>query len=467
MSSQTTAIFTADYRKTFERETANLLRRRFLWFTAIVGAIMLVYALGGAVILAIDPAVMVNHHGTVVALWAPQAIQALVGLIFVLVFIVAARSDPSDKSIVRATVWLVVIQGGASIVNAYMFPIGQGRAMPTWAWALVALVLTHSLASAFLPWSLRSCLLPLAWLCALNAGFLLVVADLDPQTRTTILLLSPLVGLPGVAICAARHFRRSQRSKFRFLKSKYGEVRRELVDARRVHEALFPDPVGEGPIRLAYAYEPMRQIGGDFLYARGENSDDMVVVLADVTGHGIPAALTVNRLHGEIERLLGEDPDVSPGNLLAGLNRYAHLTLAPHSIFLTAFCARIHPADHRLQFANAGHPPGFIRTIDGRVEELASTTFVLGATDSDQFIAADEQRTFSLGDALVLYTDGAIECRDDNDRMFGIERVRAMVAADHQRSGTWSEHLLSTVESYRSGPPMDDTLVVEIYRPLA
>ena len=197
---------------------------------------------------------------------------------------------------------------------------------------------------------------------------------------------SPLIALPGTAICWFRDSRRLEKYKLRFLQQRYGEVRRELTDARKIHESLFPAEVEHGAVRMTYRYEPMRQIGGDFLFVcpapmqgAGDGGDGLNVVLIDVTGHGIPAALTVNRLHGELERIFAEDPLIPPGEVLALLNRYVHLTLAPHSIYGTAVCVRIDPGSGKLEFASGGHPPAFLRGVDGTLERLDSTSFVLGA----------------------------------------------------------------------------------------
>ena len=89
----------------------------------------------------------------------------------------------------------------------------------------------------------------------------------------------------------------------------------------------------DGPVRLNYVYEPMRQIGGDLLFvhpppdAMRDGSGTFSAVILDVTGHGIAAALTVNRLVGELERLFSENAAASPGDVLRGLNRYVTVTL--------------------------------------------------------------------------------------------------------------------------------------------
>ena len=464
MGDRTTAIFTADFRRAFAEETRGLLRKRFLWFTGLVGAFELINAGIGIVLSIWGGATDHPHTGDHLT---GHLLHLLVGPIFLAAFLLALRRRLSDAMILGATTALVVLQGGMNILIVYLFEVGDAAALPTWGRALIGVLFTHILACAFLPWTVRQCLRPIVWLVAVNAMFLLGVSDLDPQRRVLVLLLSPLVGLPGVVVCAVRQLRRAERSKFRFLQSRYGEVRRELMDARKVHEDLFPEPIETGPIRLRYRYEPMRQIGGDFLFARRGDEGGVLVVLADVTGHGIPAALTVNRLYGELERLTAERPWITPGELLEGLNRYAHLTLAPHSIYLTAFCARIDPDGGRMTYASAGHPPAFLRTIDGRIEELASTTIVLGAVPAGGFQAGQEERAFALGDSLVLYTDGAIECHGNDGTMFGIDRVRAILASgDVPRPGEWTRIMMERIESFRDGPVRDDTLVVEVYRPL-
>ncbi len=261
-----------------------------------------------------------------------------------------------------------------------------------------------------------------------------------------------------------------------------------------------------GPLRFTYRYEPMRQIGGDYLYARLCPSDSgpdagshagreggagdgtsnssgggaLSVVVLDVTGHGIPAALTVNRLHGELERVFAETPTVSPGEVLRLLNRYVHLTLANHSVYVTALCLKFDCGTGQLSYASGGHPPAFLRAVDGTIHQLQSTAFVLGACADADFNSDPVTMAFGPGDAVIAYTDGAIEARDKHGRMLGVQGFLKLVASLPGNTGTvgvpsaapvmtvssrvWSEMLLNAVESHRDGPPADDTLVIEVMR---
>jgi serine phosphatase RsbU (regulator of sigma subunit) len=336
---------------------------------------------------------------------------------------------------------------------------------------LFNLFITHVFACLFLPWSPRESIRPMVPLLILNAVIMLFYIAQSPVGTLVGLALSPLVAGPGVGICAWRQSRFKDTFTYRMLKSRYGEIRQELHSARQIHESLFPKPVRRGELLFDYRYTPMRQIGGDYLYARAFHLPDRAkpvlnVVVVDVTGHGITAALTVNRLFGEIEREFGEDPSTRPGELLTGLNSYLHHSLATHSVYATALCCRVDPNDDSVEWASAGHPPAFIRAVDGTVERMDSTTFVLGATRGDDFVPDAQKLRFAPGDRLVLYTDGAIEARNEQGRMLSVAGFERMIAATSEPglNGVILDQLLDALERYRHGPPSDDTLLVEVMR---
>jgi serine phosphatase RsbU (regulator of sigma subunit) len=331
---------------------------------------------------------------------------------------------------------------------------------------------SHLFACLLLPWRPRECYRPLIPLLVINALVCAYYWSLVPTGATLSIILSPLIGLPGAAICWWRQGRFKDKFTNKMLRGRYGEMKQELSAARTIHESLFPKALDSGPVRFDYRYEPMRQIGGDYLYVRTTAAPGRAlpltnIALIDVTGHGIGAALTVNRLHGEIDRQFGENPAAAPGEILTGLNKYLHHTLATHSVYATALVVQIDPNSSTLTWASAGHPPAFLRTIDGRIDRVESTTFVLGACHGDDFQHDQRLTRFAEGDTLIAYTDGAIEARNAAGKMLnvaGMERLIASLAPD--ADGGWSSAILRSVDQFRSGPPEDDTLVVEIWRPV-
>jgi serine phosphatase RsbU (regulator of sigma subunit) len=408
------------------------------------------------------------------------ALSALSAAIYVGAFWHVRRRPAAGRNVLQLTFWLLVTSGliqlgaaamGAQVARYIAQSTGKGASIGVgFSWQLQIFV-THLLACLFLPWTPRECFRPLIPLLAVNALFTLVSGD-DWLVKALSIALSPLVGAPGALICWWRHSRFRDRFNQRMIKGRYLEMRRELVDARRIHEALFPPPIRSGPLRFDYVYEPMRQIGGDYLHAcfspaRSGGPRALNLVVIDVTGHGIPAALTVNRLHGELERIFAEQPQVAPGEVLRLLNSYVHLTLAGHSVYVTALCVRVDPAADALEYASGGHPPAFLRGVDGTLEQLASTAFVLGACPGEDFRSDQRSVRFGEGDTLIAYTDGAIEARDRTGRYFGIaglQRVLATTAAP-QGSG-WPALVTRAVDQHRFGPIADDTLVVEVQRPV-
>lgn len=471
---------TTEFSQEFEAETGLLLRRRFLWCIATVGVVYLIgriaaFALYGLVMVAsaadiASDQMLKRMAGEVLlgraGMWLVLAFTVIDIAIIVWCAVHVSRKRRSQQDLVRFTQNTFMFLGVSQIAFSIIM---QTTGFP---WLIG---LYHVIACVFLPWTPRQALRPIGPLLLLNAIIVLIFGDAAGTLKAFIILMSIFAAAPGTLIAWFKHSRRMEHFRVRMLQARYGQMRRELFDARRIHEALFPPPVQTGPLRFEYRYVPMLQIGGDYLYARfspSRNGSDRPgpfnLLLMDVTGHGIAAALTVNRLYGEVERLFAEDPHTGPGEVLTALNRYVHLTLANHSIYVTALCIRIDLDADLLEYASGGHPPAFLCSVDGRLDQLDSTSFVLGAAAGPDFDPAVERRTFGPGDSLLAYTDGALECRNQLGRMLGVKGLTRILASVHKpeqagKSGLASV-ILAAVDQHRHGPPEDDTLVVEITR---
>ncbi|MBI1191308.1 MAG: SpoIIE family protein phosphatase [Tepidisphaera sp.] len=456
--------YTSDFSIEFEAETQRLLRRRFLWFSGILSAFKGAVLVLGVVLLVHGlrtPPPGAEHPPAPEREPLGLALQALSLGVYLTCFWRARRGIDRGEALLRLTYFLVVADGVLSIATPYM---GVRPSL-----GLIGVMLIHFGASCFLPWTPVQAARPLVPLLLVST--LLALSPIDTSdfgTRIEVIALSPLVGAPGLLMCWLRHSQRVKQATFRFLERRYGEVRRELIDARRLHESLFPAPITRGRVRVAYAYAPMQQIGGDFLFVHGEAEDGPLdVVVLDVTGHGIAAALTVNRIWGELQRIYAEQPGVGPGEVMRLLNRYAHLTLARHSVYLTAFCMRVDPAGDRVEYCSAGHPPAFIRAANGTLHELESTTLVLGVCADKDFHPEPGSTRLGAGETVIVYTDGAIEAMGMDGRCMGIDVFRRVLAGmQRPEIGGWPGRVIEAVEHYRDGPPTDDTLVVEVSRPL-
>ena len=525
------AVYTSEFQSAFEAQTQRMLRTRFIWFLATVALIYLLAALLGYGRMALLASGLIpetyfpgaqqmlskeiaHMRGAQYGLYLVLALIALDVVVYVWCLVRVLRRPMGRERLIKFTQWFLVYRGVSGMIALFA---ADHLGFP---WALM---FYHALACGFLPWTPEQAIRPMGPLLVLNSILVLLFSDMGPSMKALTIVLSLFAAGPGVGIAYFKHSRRMERFKMQMIQARYGQMRRELVDARRIHEALFPRPISSGPLRLDYRYEPMRQIGGDYLYARfspshkgrlvpgkgngigngtggdgiGDAGGVFNMLLLDVTGHGIAAALTVNRLYGEVERLYAEDPYTGPDEVMCALNKYVHLTLANHSIYATALCMRFDPDQGTLEYASGGHPPAFLCTADGRIEQLDSTSFVLGACAAQDFRANVESRRFEPGDTLLAYTDGAIECRNEQGRMLGVNgllrvlascvgaKARSVSPAGHGHSGGaggaaaggsgaggaaglasigLAAAVLSAVESHRSGPAEDDTLVVEVVR---
>jgi serine phosphatase RsbU (regulator of sigma subunit) len=368
------------------------------------------------------------------------------------------------RTTVYATLMLVVASATIAVFRrGFGVDPGPGGA------ALATMLIAHTAGASMLPWSPRQALaVAVVWI-ALSSGSHIFFESSDQTSLGASLFATAAVTVPGTMIAFFRSSRLNDRFTVRKLEDRYARVREELSAARQIHEGAFPQPRYSGRLRFAYEYRPMSQIGGDYVFASIDRPADpespITLVLLDVTGHGIPAALTVNRLQGELARLVAEHPGLGAGSILEQLNRYVYLTLAEQSVFVTAVALRAEPGDPgMLEIANAGHPPVLVRRSAGAIEMVGATATVLGAQEPDEYRARAVAVPFDAGDCVIAFTDGVTESRANDGRMFGVEGVRAVVDAGRpDPSRRWPEIIARAVEKHRPASPTDDTLIIELF----
>ena len=238
-------------------------------------------------------------------------------------------------------------------------------------------------------------------------------------------------------------------------------MRKEISQASAIHQSLFPPHISESSFEFDFFYRPMRVLGGDFIHCSRGPRNLLRVLLLDVTGHGLAAAMTVTRLYGEVERIIAESPGIAPGPLMAILNRYVHLTLATHSIYATGFIAEIDPTSSLVRFASAGHPPAFLLDADGAITELRPTGMLLGAVDSANFICIEESKELAPGSNVIMYTDGAFEIRGADGEHLGLNRFKDLLNR-HPAPENWPQYLGQLVTGHFAVAPDDDVLIASI-----
>jgi serine phosphatase RsbU (regulator of sigma subunit) len=444
----------------YELELERWFRARFAWLcVAFVGLVTLEASLRVVSFLG-DVAGGADLEAGLTGQFANVLGSAAVLIIALHFYLFVRPLIERREQAVAAATRLILTLGATTFVFQLAMLLLFGR-MPIPP--ILSILFWHVMASAFLPWTPRESLRPILPLLCAWAVFTATRGAIRGEWWPTALTLvaSPLVLVPGMLLAHFRLTRHRRRFRRELSNRFFVSMRRELQQARKIHESLFPKASQDAHFRFEYRYRPAQEVGGDFIHVWTDHHGIIHLTLLDVTGHGLVAAMTVNRLYGELERLRYEHPYLRPGSVLSLLNRYVLLTLAPHKIFATALMLRIDPRTGTMTYANGGHPPLFVRGRGGALREIDSTTALLGVLQPQDFGVDDVTLPLEQGDQILAYTDGVFEARDRRNRKWGLQRLRDALKRQPPPS-SWPEYLLSLVDSFTNGVLDDDLLVASL-----
>jgi hypothetical protein len=233
---------------------------------------------------------------------------------------------------------------------------------------------------------------------------------------------------------------------FRFTRVSREQARTaaELSAAREIQQRLVPASLPELPgFHLEAAYLPAQEVGGDFYQVLAQSDGFALIVVGDVSGKGLKAAMTGALAIGALRTLAAENH--SPGALLARLNR--QMLSAQESGFITCLCLRI-SSQGAVTLANAGHLSPYLR---GEEIEIDSG-LPLGLSPDAEY----GETAFNLapGDMLTLLSDGVVEAMNDQHELFGFARTAAI-------SGKSADQIAKTAELFGQE---DDITVLTLAR---
>jgi sigma-B regulation protein RsbU (phosphoserine phosphatase) len=241
-------------------------------------------------------------------------------------------------------------------------------------------------------------------------------------------------------------------------------LEKELAVGREIQLSLLPKSAPEMPgWEWASFYNAAREVGGDFydFFRLPGEPRRLGMVIADVAGKGVPAALFMARTSTMIRAAALEGASPS-----AALTRANDLILKDRrsELFLTAFYAALDPASGRLEYAAAGHNrPLWLRTGAGQLRELAGRGIVLGVLDTIEL--EDRAIDVAPGDYLVFYTDGVTEAMDKDHRQFGEERLQRIVRATAGASAQQMlEAVVDSVQDFTGNSPQSDDVTLFVVR---
>jgi sigma-B regulation protein RsbU (phosphoserine phosphatase) len=235
----------------------------------------------------------------------------------------------------------------------------------------------------------------------------------------------------------------------------FGEIQKELEIARRIQTSILPRAYPDSDhFTVAARYVPMTSVAGDFYDFLLTDPQQAGLLIADVSGHGVPAALIASmvKLAATSQRANVADPAM----LLSGMN--AVLCGNTQSQFVTAAYVYLDAASATLRYSAAAHPPMLLLRA-GEVVEIAENGLMLAAFNFATYETA--VHPLAPGDRLLLYTDGLLEAANTHGEEFGPHRLSLLLKQSaHRTTEDAADHIVSSLQAWARAQNDDLTVLL-------
>jgi serine phosphatase RsbU (regulator of sigma subunit) len=232
----------------------------------------------------------------------------------------------------------------------------------------------------------------------------------------------------------------------------------QLQQAALIQRGLLPDKPPSVPgLEIAGKTTACHTVGGDYYDFLVFPDGRVGMLVGDVAGKGMPAALLMSSLQARVQVVFEEADDLA--HKIGRLNK-AICSKCPDNRFITFFMAVVDPATGELVYTNAGHNPPLLVRAGGGFEKLSGGGMILGILPHAPF--KESRMQMGPGDVLVLFSDGVTEAVNRKDEDFGEERLAALAASLRDRPvAEIVEAIDDAVTEFTEGaPPADDITVV-------
>ncbi|MBV6492418.1 MAG: hypothetical protein LDLANPLL_00411 [Turneriella sp.] len=240
---------------------------------------------------------------------------------------------------------------------------------------------------------------------------------------------------------------------------KDNEIDQELLFASQIQMGIFPEPKTQLPYwHFNTAILPLGRISGDYcdIIVR-ENT--IFVVMADASGHGVPAALLTVAAKNVFANVL--TAHISPANALAKSN-HEMLRIIKTQDYMTAFLLKLHPSG-LVEFCNGAHPTALYISREGTVTPLDTSGFLLGGLDDVDALFENGSVQLAHGDRLFLYTDGVTECTNTENKFYGTERlIQLMQSTISLESNKIIPTIFSDIVAHCAGASFRDDIAMMV-----
>jgi sigma-B regulation protein RsbU (phosphoserine phosphatase) len=236
-------------------------------------------------------------------------------------------------------------------------------------------------------------------------------------------------------------------------------LEKELEIARQLQESLLPADIPSSTrVEFATLFQPSAAIGGDYYDILRLDDDRLVVVIADVSGHGLPTGLRMAMLKAALVILVEERKP--PDEIFRRLSAMVR-SEQERRFFVTATLAVVDVDRGTMELTNAAHTPTYLLR-DGTVQEIALIGHPLGALGD---LYGRQEVSLQDGDIVVWLSDGLVEATDSEGEPFGYDRLMAALEQPAETAAEVRDRLLASEEAFTQGDPGEDdkTLVAMRY----
>jgi sigma-B regulation protein RsbU (phosphoserine phosphatase) len=238
-------------------------------------------------------------------------------------------------------------------------------------------------------------------------------------------------------------------------------MKRDLEIAREIQTWLVPsEPPAIPNAEVAFHTRPQNSVAGDYYdafypLANAADGGKLMLVMADVAGKSVPAALLMATLQASLRTLASEGLPLT--QLAERLNRYACAHSLGGQRFTTAVVAEFDPVSRRLTYVNAGHNAPVLRRTNGGIDRLESSSLPLGFSSETVFPSAAVE--LQPGDTLVLFTDGVVEAFNASGEEFSDARWLTVIRNLPRLSAQASlGYLMKSVEDFVGATRQSDDI---------
>lgn len=243
------------------------------------------------------------------------------------------------------------------------------------------------------------------------------------------------------------------------LTRKDAELDQELVFASHIQMGIFPETrVETGAYIFQTTILPLGRISGDYcdIVTRG---DVIFAIVADASGHGVPAAMLTMAAKNVFSNVLSEH--ISTSRAMARAN-HEILKMIKTQDFMTGFLLKLYPSG-LVEFTNAAHPTAIYQSRQGELRLLDTSGFILGGLDDVDALYESRSVQMHKGDRIFLYTDGVIECVNAENQFYGVDRLEKMLRITRGLElNRVTTRIFSDMVTFCAGVPFRDDIAMMV-----